>query len=67
MESRTVIIHLTSIVLVNKLLNQFLFQRKEMKFPLMMFGWAVMSAACMKKNDMIVSMKKFQLKKMMFW
>ena len=40
-------------------------QRKEMKFPLMIFGWAVMSVACMKKNGMIVLMKKFQLKKMM--
>ena len=42
-------------------------QIKEMKFPLMIFGWAVMSVACMKKNGMIVLMKKFQLKKMMFW
>ena len=33
------------------------FQRKEMKFPLMMFGWAVMSVVCMKKNGMIVLMK----------
>ena len=32
-----------------------------------MFGWAVMSVACMKKNGMMVLMKKFQLKKMMFW
>ena len=32
-----------------------------------MFRWAVMSAACMKKNSMMVLMKKFQLKKMMFW
>ena len=40
-------------------------QRKEMKFPLMMFGWAVMSVACMKKNGMMVLMKKFQLKKTM--
>ena len=31
----------------------------------MMFGWAVMSVVCMKNNDMMVSMKKFQLKKMM--
>ena len=42
-------------------------QRKEMKFPLMMFGWAVMSVASMKKNGMMVLMKRFQLKKMMFW
>ena len=42
-------------------------QRKEMKFPLMIFGWAVMSVACMKKNGIMVLMKKFQLKKMMFW
>ena len=34
-------------------------QRKEMKFPLMMFGWAVMSVACMKKNGMTVLLKKF--------
>ena len=40
-------------------------QRKEMKFPLMMFGWAVMSVACMKKNGMMVLMKKFQLMKTM--
>ena len=39
--------------------------RKEMKFPLMMFGWLAMSVACKKKNGMIVLMKKFQLKKMM--
>ena len=25
-------------------------QRKEMKFPLMMLGWAAMSVACMKKE-----------------
>ena len=31
----------------------------------MTFGWAVMSVVCMKNNDMMVSMKKFQLKKMM--
>ena len=31
-------------------------QRKEMKFPLM-FGWAVMSVACMKKDGMMVLMK----------
>ena len=42
-------------------------QRKEMKFALMIFRWAVMSVTCMKKNGMIVLMKKFQLKKMMFW
>ena len=42
-------------------------QRKEMKFPWMIFGWAVASVACMKKNSMMVLMKKFQLKKMMFW
>ena len=36
-----------------------------MKFPLMVFEWAVMSVACMKKNSMMVLMKKFQLKKMM--
>ena len=41
-------------------------QRKEMKFSLMMLGWAVMSVACMKKNDMVL-MKKFQLKKMTIW
>ena len=42
-------------------------QRKGMKFPLMMFEWAaVMSAACMKKNGVMVLMKRFQLKKMMF-
>ena len=41
-------------------------QRKEMKFSLMMLGWAVMSVACMKKNDMVL-MKKFQLKKMIIW
>ena len=40
-------------------------QLKKMKFPFMMFGWAVMSVVCMKNNDMMVSMKKFQLKKMM--
>ena len=39
-------------------------QRKEMKFPLMMFGWAIMSVASIKKNGMMVLMKKFQLKKM---
>ena len=43
-------------------------QRKGMKFPLMMFEWAaVMSAACMKKNGVMVLMKKFQLKKLIFW
>ena len=45
-------------------------KRKQMKFALMMFGQAVMSVACMKKNGMVVLMKKFQLKqlkKMMFW
>ena len=25
-------------------------QRKKMKFPLMMFGWALMSVTCIKKN-----------------
>ena len=34
--------------------------RKEIKFSLMMFGWAIMSVASIKKNG-----KKFQLKKMM--
>ena len=28
---------------------------------------ALMSCACMKKNSMIILLKKFQLKKMMFW
>ena len=42
-------------------------QRKEMKFPLMIFRWAVMSVACNKKNGMMVLVKKFQLKKTMFW
>ena len=32
-------------------------QIKEMKFPLMVFGWAVMSVVCMKKNRMMVLMK----------
>ena len=32
-------------------------QRKEMKFPWMIFGWAVTSVACMKKNSMMVLMK----------
>ena len=41
-------------------------QKEEIKFSLMMFGWAVMSVACMKKNGMMVLMKRFQLKKMMF-
>ena len=45
----------------------FSIQRNQMKFPLMMFGRAVMPIACMKKNGMMVLMKKFQLKKMMFW
>ena len=42
-------------------------QRKEMKFPLMMFRWAVMSVSCMKMNGMTVLMKKFHLKKMFWW
>ena len=42
-------------------------QRKEMKFPLMIFGRGVMSFACMKENGTRVLMKKFQLKKKMFW
>ena len=33
----------------------------------MMFGWTVMSVACMKKNGMMVLMKRFQLKKMFWW
>ena len=32
-----------------------------------MFGWAVMSVGYMKKNDMMALIKKFQLKKMMYW
>ena len=38
-----------------------------MKFPLMIFRWAVMSVASMKEKGMMVLMKKFQLKKTMFW
>ena len=48
-------------------LDQVSIQRTEMKFPLMMFAWAAISAGCMKKNGMIVLMKKFQLKKTIFW
>ena len=48
-------------------LNPVSIQRKEMKFPLMIFGWTVMSFACMKENGMMVLMKKFQLKKTMLW
>ena len=42
-------------------------QRKEIKFPLIMFGLAVMSVVCMENNGMMVLMKRFRLKKMMFW
>ena len=38
-----------------------------MKFPLMMFWWTVMSVVCIKKNGMMVLLKKFQLKKIIFW
>ena len=48
-------------------LHQVSIERKETKFPLMVFGWAVMSFACMKENGMMVLMKRFQLKKAMFW
>ena len=39
-------------------------QRKEIKFPLMIFTWAVMSVVCIKKNDMVLM--KFQMEKMLF-
>ena len=45
---------------------QFPFKEKKMKFPLMMFQWAVMLVACMKKNGML-ALLKLRLKKMMFW
>ena len=41
-------------------------QRKEMEFPLMIFRWAAMSVACIKENEMMVLMKKFE-SKTMFW
>ena len=39
-----------------------------MKFPLLtIFSWSVTSVAYMRENGMMVLIKTFQLKKMMFW
>ena len=40
---------------------------KEIKFPLMMFQWPAMPDGCMKIRGNLVWLKKFHLKKMMFW
>ena len=47
--------------------TQFPFKEKKMEVPLRIFLWAVMLVACMKKNGMMILLKKFQSKKMMFW
>lgn len=39
----------------------------EIKFPLMMFQWPAMPDGYMKIRGNLVWLKKFHLKKMMFW
>lgn len=41
--------------------NYFLFKEKGMKFPLMMFKYPAILVACMKKNGMLVWLKKFSV------